>query len=152
MSSSLIIQINELYSNVNDLNSAISQGDAAGIDRQIAQLSLASTTLGVGITLANANNNSNTAAGLTGLKYQVDAALTGAALTQAMINIDQGNYPGAISNTLAAMSTATSLAALAVDKPGLSAQLNVLSGFLGVGSNIAEKGPQIADALANALS
>ncbi|MFX7194231.1 hypothetical protein ABTI46_20670, partial [Acinetobacter baumannii] len=76
MSSSLIIQINELYSNVNDLNSAISQGDAAGIDRQIAQLSLASTTLGVGITLANANNNSNTAAGLTGLKYQVDAALT----------------------------------------------------------------------------
>ncbi|OTK24855.1 calcium-binding protein [Acinetobacter pittii] len=152
MSSSLIIQINELYSNVNDLNSAISQGDGTGIDRQIAQLSLVSTTLGVGITLANANNNSNTAAGLTGLKYQVDAALTGAALTQAMINIDQGNYSGAISNTLAAMSTATSLAALAVDKPGLSAQLNALSGFLGVGSNIAEKGPQIADALANALS
>ncbi len=32
MGSSLIIQANELYSTVNDLNSAISQGDGKGID------------------------------------------------------------------------------------------------------------------------
>lgn len=57
-----------------------------------------------------------------------------------MINIDQGNYSGAIANTLAAMSTATGLIALAVDKPGLSTALNGLSGFLGASSNVAEKG------------
>ncbi|MFV5546811.1 calcium-binding protein [Acinetobacter baumannii] len=50
------------------------------------------------------------------------------------------------------MSTATGLAALAVDKPGLSTALNGLSGFLGLSSNIAEKGPEIGDALAQALS
>ncbi|MBJ8499260.1 calcium-binding protein, partial [Acinetobacter oleivorans] len=152
MGSSLIIQANELYSTVNDLNSAVSQGDGKGIDQQIAQLSLISTGLGFTIEFAKIAKSPEAVAGLTGLKYQVDATLTGAALTQAMINIDQGNYSGAISNTLAAMSTATNLAALAVDKPGLSTALNGLSGFLGLSSNIAEKGPEIADALANALS
>ncbi|MDF9439452.1 hypothetical protein, partial [Acinetobacter baumannii] len=152
MGSSLIIQANELYSTVNDLNSAISQGDGKGIDQQIAQLSLISTGLGFTIEFAKIAKSPEAVAGLTGLKYQVDATLTGAALTQAMINIDQGNYSGAIANTLAAMSTATGLVALAVDKPGLSTALNGLSGFLGASSNVAEKGPQIADALANALS
>ncbi|EXS22154.1 type I secretion C-terminal target domain protein [Acinetobacter baumannii 573719] len=148
MSGSLVLQINDIYSAVNDLNTATSSGDNRSIDKQISALSLTSSVLNFAIQASPPGASDY----LTGVKYQVDAALTGAALTQAMINIDQGNYSGAISNTLAAMSTATGLAALAVDKPGLSTALNGLSGFLGLSSNIAEKGPEIGDALAQALS
>ncbi|MFW6699542.1 calcium-binding protein, partial [Acinetobacter pittii] len=148
MSGSLVLQINDIYSAVNDLNTATSSGDNRSIDKQISALSLTSSVLNFAIQASPSGASDY----LTGVKYQVDAALTGAALTQAMINIDQGNYSGAISNTLAAMSTATGLAALAVDKPGLSTALNGLSGFLGLSSNIAEKGPEIGDALAQALS
>ncbi|MEN8272382.1 hypothetical protein ABFP28_17000, partial [Acinetobacter baumannii] len=152
MSSNLVYQLNELYSTVDALKNVSAQSDGASIDKQIAGLALTSTALNIALDNKIVNSNATLSSTLTGLKYQVDAALAGAALTNAMINLDNGNYPGAISNALAAMSTATNLAALAVDKPGLSAELNALSGFLSFTSNVAARGPEIADALANALS